>query len=403
MAESCHEPVIFGENMNNKRSLLPTLMVIVLIVLSFGAGFAYSQLLTPTATELPEEFDALGEVWELLADDYVNNDVLDPEKLSRGAIEGMLEALGDPYTSYLESYDVASSNLEGSFEGIGTVISMEDGVLTVVSPIAGGPAERQGVRAGDKILEVDGEPTSEMSLMEAVLKVRGDKGTTVTLLILHRGETTPMVIDIIREEIVLDTVYLDMLADDIAHIQITHFEDRTMDELTEALNGALQGDARGIILDLRGNPGGYVDIVVDVAGEFLDGGIVLYVADSAGEIIEEWPASSGGLATDLPLVVLIDGGSASGSEVLAGAFQDHERATLIGTNTYGKGSVNILHGLSDGSALYVTTARWLTPDRHLIEGVGLTPDIEVEITAEDIASGRDPQLESAINYLQVQW
>jgi carboxyl-terminal processing protease len=402
MAESCHEPVIFGETMNNKRSILPTLMVIVLIVLSFGAGFAYSHLLTPAATELPEEFDALGEVWELLADDYVNNDVLDPEKLSRGAIEGMLEALGDPYTSYLESYDVASSNLEGSFEGIGTVISMEDGVLTVVSPIAGGPAERQGVRAGDKILEVDGEPTSEMSLMEAVLKVRGDKGTTVTLLILHRGETTPMVIDIIREEIVLDTVYLDMLVDDIAHIQITHFEYRTMDELTEALNGALQGDAQGIILDLRGNPGGYVDIVVDVAGEFLDGGIVLYVADSAGEIIEEWPASSGGLATDLPLVVLIDGGSASGSEVLAGAFQDYERAMLIGTNTYGKGSVNILHGLSDGSALYVTTARWLTPNGHLIEGVGLTPDIEVEITAEDIASGRDPQLESAINYLQAQ-
>jgi carboxyl-terminal processing protease len=389
--------------MNNNRSLLPTLLVMVLIVVSFGAGFAYSQLLTPAATELPEEFDALGEVWQLLDDDYVNNDALDPEELSRGAIEGMLKALGDPYTSYLENYDVASSDLEGSFEGIGTVISMEDGLLTVVSPIAGGPAEREGIRAGDKILEVDGEPTSEMSLMEAVLKVRGDKGTTVTLLVLHEGETTPVVIEIIREEIKLDSVYLDMVADDIAHIQITHFEDRTPDELTEALNSILQSDAWGIILDLRGNPGGYVDVVVDVAGEFLDGGIVLYVADSAGEIMEEWTASSGGLATDLPLVVLIDEGSASGSEVLAGALQDHERATLIGTNTFGKGSVNILHGLSDGSALYVTTARWLTPDGHLIEGLGLAPDIEVEITAEDIASGRDSQLESAVNYLQAQW
>lgn len=388
--------------MNNKRSLLPTLLVVVLIVLSFGAGFAYSQLLTGAAPELPAEFNALGEAWELLSEDYVNKDALDPEELSRGAIEGMLEALGDPYTSYLESYQVAWSDLEGSFEGIGAIVSMEDGELTVVSPIAGGPAERQGVRSGDKILEVDGEPTSEMNLMEAVLKVRGDKGTTVTLLILHQGETTPVAIEIVREEIKLDSVYLDMLPNDIAHIQITHFAERTPVELTSALNSALQSDAWGIILDLRGNPGGLLDVVVDVADEFLDGGIILYAADGEGDIIEDFPASSGGLATDLPLIVLVDGGSASGSEVLAGALQDHERATLIGTITYGKGSVNILHELSDGSALYVTTARWLTPDLHLIEGVGLTPDIEVEITAEDIASGQDPQLESAIEYLQAQ-
>lgn len=388
--------------MNNKRSLLPTLLVVVLIILSFGAGFAYSQLLTGAAPELPAEFNTLGEVWELLSEDYVNNEALDPEELSRGAIEGMLEALGDPYTSYLESYQVAWSDLEGSFEGIGAIVSMEDGELTVVSPIAGGPAERQGVRSGDKILEVDGEPTSEMNLMEAVLKVRGDKGTTVTLLILHQGETRPVAIEIVREEIKLDSVYLDMLADDIAHIRITHFAERTPVELTEALNNVLQSGVWSIILDLRGNPGGLLDVVVDVVDEFLDGGIILYAADDAGDIIEDFPASSGGLATDLPLIVLVDGGSASGSEVLAGALQDHERATLIGTITYGKGSVNILHELSDGSALYVTTARWLTPDLHLIEGVGLTPDIEVEITAEDIASGQDPQLESAIEYLQAQ-
>ena len=387
---------------NNKRSLLPTLLVVVLIVVSFGAGFAYSKLFTPAAPELPEEFNTLGEVWELLSEDYVNNEALDPEELSRGAIEGMLEALGDPYTSYLESYQLVLSNLEGSFEGIGAIVSMEDGELTVVSPIAGGPAERQGVRAGDKILEVDGEPTSEMNLMEAVLKVRGDKGTTVTLLILHQGETTPVSIEIVREEIKLDSVYLDMLAEDIAHIRITYFAERTPDELTSALNDARQSGAWSIILDLRGNPGGYLNVVVDMASEFLDGGIILYEADGEGDIIKEWPASSGGLATDLPLIVLVDGGSASGSEVLAAALRDHGRAMLIGTKTYGKGSVNILHRLSDGSALYVTTERWLTPDRHLIEGVGLIPDIEVEITAEDIASGRDPQLEFAIEYLQAQ-
>jgi len=297
---------------------------------------------------------------------------------------------------------LALSDLEGSFEGIGVIIAMEYGELTVISPIADGPAERQGARAGDKILEIDGEPTSAMSLMEAVLKIRGTKGTTVTLLVLHQGETTPVVIEIVREEIELDSVYLNMLPDDIAHIEITYFSERTLDELTAALNQAIQSGARGIILDLRGNPGGLLGSVVDVASEFLDGGIVYYEAYGAGHEPEPRLASSGGLATDLPLAVIVNAGSASGSEVLAGALQDHERAPLIGTKTYGKGSVNILRRLSDGSALYMTTAYWLTPNRNQIEGVGITPDFEVEITAEDIASGRDPQLEFAIEYIKAQ-
>jgi carboxyl-terminal processing protease len=380
---------------------MPTLLVLVLIVLSFGAGFAYSQLLY-TTPELPDEFNALRDTWNILSNDYVNNEALDPEELSKGAIEGMLDALGDPYTSYIENYDLAVSGLQGSFEGIGAVISVKNSELTVVSPIAGGPAERQGVRSGDKILKVDGEPTSNMSLIEAVLKIRGEKGSTVTLLILHQDENTPVEVEIIREEIEIDSVYLDMLPDNIAHLQITYFAEKTPGEFTTALNNALQSGALGIILDLRGNSGGYLYVVADVASEFLDGGIVLYEADNAGDIIEEWTASTGGLVTDMPLVVLVDGGSASGSEVLAGALQDRGRATLIGTKTYGKGSVNVLHQLSDNSAIYVTTARWLTPDRHLIEGKGITPDIEVEITEEDISSGLDPQLESAIEYLEDQ-
>lgn len=388
--------------MNTKRRLPLIVLVVLLIVLSFGAGFGYSQALLLRAPDVPEEFNALLDVWWNLEQYYVNKEALDPDELSKGAIEGLLEALGDPYTSYFESYDLALSDLEGSFEGIGAILTMEDGELTVVSPIASGPAERQGVRAGDKILEVAGEPTSGMSLMEAVSRIRGTKGTTVALLILHQGDTTPVEIEIVREEIELDSVYQDMLPDDVAHIQITYFSARTPDELTAALKQARQNEALGIILDLRGNPGGYLHIVVDVASEFLDGGIVYYEADGAGYIIEQQAASSGGLATDLPLAVLIDGGSASGSEVLAGALRDHKRAPLIGTKTYGKGSVNILRGLSDGSALYVTTAYWLTPNHCLIEGVGITPDFEVDITAEDIASGRDPQLERAIEYIKAQ-
>lgn len=389
--------------MNIKRYLLTTLLVAFAVVLSFGVGFQLSRSLSQPVTGLPEEFNALGEVWQSLERYYVNKDALDAEELSEGAIRGLLKALDDPHTSYLDAdtYEMEWSAYEGSFEGVGAVVTMKDGELTVVSPIAGGPAEEQGVRAGDKVLEIDGEPTSGMNLTEAVLKIRGPQGTKVTLLILHQGETTPVDIEIIREEVKLDSIYLEMLPEGIAHIQITHFSERTHGELVAALNDAIDSGVEGIVLDLRNNPGGYLHVAVDVASEFLDGGTVVYQRDSEGRL-EELPATSGGLATDLPLVLLVNEWSASGSEVLAGALQDRGRATLVGNVTYGKGSINIIRELSDGSALYVTTARWLTPDGSLIEGVGLTPDFEMEITEEDILNDRDPQLEFAIEYIESQ-
>ena len=388
--------------METKKNL-PLTLLIVFLLLFFGAGCGLFQApSTGVPEEMPPEFDTLWEVWESLSEDYVNKEALDPKALAQGAIEGLIEALDDPYTTYLdpETSELAWSSFEGAFEGIGAFVSMEDGELTVISPIAGTPAERQGIRAGDRILEIDGEATSGMTLTEAVLKIRGPKGTAVTLLILHQGETDPVEIEIIREEIDLDSVYLEMLPGDIAHVQITYFSQRTDKELSSILSDALSRGATAIVLDLRGNPGGLLDTVVDVADEFLDGGTILYQADDEGNVVAEWQASSGGLAVDLPLAVLVDGASASGSEVLAGALQDHGRAPLIGTKTYGKGSVQLIYELSDGSALYVTSARWLTPNGHLIEGQGLTPDFEVPITEEDIAQGIDPQLERAIDYLQ---
>ena len=389
--------------MNNKKSLPVILLIVLLVFVSFGVGFGLSQALSDgVPEEVPPEFDTLWEVWQSLSEDYVNKEALESKELIQGAIEGLIEALGDPYTAYLdpEAYELAWSSIEGSFEGIGAVVAMEDGELTVISPIRGTPAERQGVRAGDRILEIDGEDTSRMTLTEAVLKVRGPKGTVVTLLILHRGETEPVEIEITREEIDIETVYLKMLPGNIAHIEVIHFSLRTDKEVSSVLSDALTSGATAIILDLRGNPGGLLDTVVEVADEFLDDGIILYQADDQGEVTTEWKASSGGLGADLPLAVLVDGGSASGSEVLAGALQDHGRAPLIGTTTYGKGSVQFIHELSDGSALYVTSARWLTPNGHLIEGQGLTPDFEVPITEEDIAQGIDPQLQRAIDYIQ---
>ncbi|MEA1959630.1 MAG: S41 family peptidase [Chloroflexota bacterium] len=384
------------------KRYIPTIALSLSIALAFIAGFIYATLISSddTNSRLPEEFDSLSEVWELLQQSYVNESSLDPEILSQGAIWGMLEALDDPYTAYFEYYELEYSDLEGTFEGIGAYISTDDGPLTVISPIAGSPADEAGIMAGDVILEIDGETTDGLTVIDAVLKIRGPKGTTVTLLIQHPDEDTPVEIQIVRDEITLPSVYGESISSDIAYIQITYFSPHTTGEFAAALGAALETDPEGIIIDLRGNPGGYLYVVADITDEFLEGGVILYESNDNLEIFEEWAAEPGGLATDIPLAVLVNEGSASSSEVLAGALQDHERASIVGTTTYGKGSVNILVSLNDGSALYMTIARWLTPDKHMIDGVGITPDFVVEMDEEDIENDIDTQLEFAVEYLE---
>jgi carboxyl-terminal processing protease len=291
-----------------------------------------------------------------------------------------------------ETYRLSLSGIEGKFEGIGAqVTSSEDGQLTIIAPIPDSPADKAGIRAGDVILEVDGEPTSEMSLAEAVLKVRGTLGTPVTLLVLHEGETEPVEIEIVRAEINLPSVRFEMM-DDIAYINITYFSDRTSAELYPPMASIAQETVSGIILDLRSNPGGLLDAVVDVASYFLEKDSVIIVVDNKGERTTFTVESEGPITTNLPLVVLVDSYSASGSEVLAGALRDNGRAVIAGTTTYGKGSVNAMFQLSDGSAIYLTTARWLTPNGDLIEGKGLQPDYELNLEEQDA-------IEWAIEYL----
>jgi len=371
------------------RTITIGLLVVAGLALSFGAGCALGINASPS-TDLALE--VVEEVWGIIFEDYVDRDRLDASVLSRAAIEGMVEALDDPYTSYLDTqtYQLKSSRLEGKFEGIGAYVGIRDEQLMIIAPIPGTPAAEAGIRSGDIVLEIDGLSTAEMSLDEAVLHMRGPKGTAVRLLILHQGETEPVEIEIIRAEIEVPSVYFEM-REDIAYINITHFTERTNDELSPVLEGITQEAATGIILDLRSNPGGLLDVVVEVASRFLKEGVVVNVVDNQGRqtSLSVKPQS---ITTALPLVVLTDNYSASGSEVLAGALQDHARATIIGTNTYGKGSVNTLHRLKDNSGLYITTARWLTPDGRLIEGEGISPDYELELEGEDA-------IQWAIDYL----
>jgi carboxyl-terminal processing protease len=262
------------------------------------------------------------------------------------------------------------------YEGIGAYVGMKDEKVTIVAPIVGSPADKAGIKAGDIILEIDGNSTSGLSVEEVVLRIRGPKGTSVRILVLHEGDTVPVEIEIVRAEIELTSVYYEMKVD-IAYIVLSYFSERTYEELSSALEDITREGATGIILDLRSNPGGVLDAVVDVAGCFLNEGVVLYAVDNEGEK-DSYSVEQNRITTDLPLVVLTDNYTASASEVLSGALQDYGRATIAGQTTYGKGSVNTIYQLGDGSGLIITTHRWLTPDGRLIEGKGISPDYELD-------------------------
>ena len=371
------------------RFLVIGLILVAILALSFGTGYNIGR----TPSGLGEGLEVVKQAWNIIFDDYVDRDQLDSNALSQGAIEGMIEALDDPYSSYLdaETHQLGLSSLEGEIEGIGAQVAIRDEQLTIIAPIADSPAAKAGIRAGDVVLEIDGSPTAEMSLAEAVLNIRGPKGTSVSLLIRHQNEAEPEEIEIVRAKIELPSVRFEM-REDIAYINITYFSGRTNEELLPVLENLVEEEARGIILDLRSNPGGILKIVIDVVSRFLSEGVVVNVVDNQGKrtALEVKPSE---VTTGLPMVVLVDSFSASGSEVLAGALQDYGRATIAGSQTFGKGSVNILRQLKDGSGLYLTTARWLTPDGRPIEGKGIKPDHELKLEGEEA-------IQWAIDYLK---
>ncbi|MBN2076030.1 MAG: S41 family peptidase [Dehalococcoidales bacterium] len=350
-----------------------SILIIISLVIAFGAGCIIGN------DSMSSEDLGLGvveQVWEIIWDDYVDRDKLDASTLSQGAIKGLVEALDDPYSAYLtpESFELSMGGIEGRFEGIGAYVGVRDDRITIIAPITGSPAEEAGIRAGDIVLEVEGEPVDDMTLNEVVLLIRGPKGTTVEILVQHMDETEPVTLSIVRDEIKLSSVYYELM-DDIAYIHISNFSERTNEELTPVIEEIEEDSAKGLVLDLRSNPGGLLDSVVDVTSRFVDDGYVLFSEDNKGNR-KSYAVTDSGEKIDLPMVILTDNFTASASEVLSGALQDYERAVVIGTVTYGKGSVNTLHTLKDGSGVYITTHRWLTPNGRLIEGKGITPDYE---------------------------
>ncbi len=345
------------------------------------------------------EFGLFWEIWEMLQDDYLRGPA--PEKdLFYGAINGLVEGLGDPYSEFFDprEADIFESDLEGKFEGIGAEIGIRDDQLVVVSPLADSPAEIMGILAGDSIYLIDGVETAGMSVDEAVRRIRGPRGSMVVLTVSHNGIETIEDITITRDVIRLHSVTWDVTDDDIAIIRIAFFNADTAGLFNEAVISVMQSNVDGIVLDLRNNPGGFLDRAVSVAGEWIGTDTVVIERDEDGQLTP-YPSTSVGRLARTPTVVLVNGGSASASEIVAGALQDYGYATIVGEQTFGKGSVQEYREMVDGSAVKITIAEWLTPKERSIDQNGITPDREVAFDADAFAEGVDVQLEAALEEL----
>jgi carboxyl-terminal processing protease len=388
---------------------------ILLLAVAFALGVAVAtynsvpqtslEIVQHTSSELIDLFDnseevdteLFREVWDVLHEEYLDKNNINDKDLFYGAIAGMVRALGDPHSLFFdpEITDEFTQELQGSFEGIGAEIGRKDGFLVVIAPLADTPADKAGLRPGDKILAIDGDDATNVSTDEAVNLIRGEKGTDVILTVLSEDETSTKDITITRGKIDIPSVIY-RLEDDIATIEITHFNSDTESRFDKTVQKLLKDNPRGIILDLRNNPGGYLDTAVQITSHWLEPNqVVVRETFSDKRNDQEYRASNKPSIAEYKTVVLVNQGSASASEIVAGALQDYGLAELVGYTTFGKGSVQTLVPLADGSSVKITVARWLTPNGRTIEEDGIVPDHEVGYTFEDYEQELDPQLDKA--------
>lgn len=353
------------------------------------------------------DFGLFWEVWDLVKEKYVDHDNLKAQEMIYGAINGMLAATGDPYTVFLDPEDNAALNeeLSGSFEGIGAEVGMKDNIVTIVTPLDESPAQKAGLRAGDKVVEIDGESTTSMTIDDAVKRMRGPKGTELHLKIFRMSDASDAQtqdLTVVRDTIHLDSVRVSFLENEsIAHVKITQFGDETIREFNQAISDVMSKKARGVIVDVRNNPGGILYTVTVVASKFLPNNAVVVIEEDAQDKRTNLYTTGAHPFLDVPVVVLINEGSASASEILAGALRDNrDDVILVGQKSFGKGSVQELIPMSDTTAAKITVAKWLTPNGDQINKVGITPEEIVEYTEEDYKNDRDPQLDRAVEIMK---
>jgi carboxyl-terminal processing protease len=388
------------------KNTVTLLLLILLVSGAFAAGYFVSELRSTRDIQVhaDEEFDVFWEAWNRIEANYIGDLPIEQQR-TYGAIRGSLDTLQDPYTVFIEPVvrEREREQLQGSFGGIGAYISRpEDGGDVVLEPFPGNPAEKAGILPGDVLIAVDGATiTPDLTVAQIADMVKGEKGTIVVLTVLHQGETEAVDIEVIRDDILIPSVTYRLLDQDpsIGYVRLSRFSAESSQEVADALSDLRQQNATSYILDLRQNRGGLLDAAVDIADLFLEEGPVL-IQRSKDEGDRIFESTSDTLIPDEPLLVLVDSGTASAAEIVAGALRDRQRAQLVGSEaTFGKGSVQLVFDLSDGSSVHVTSARWLTPDGTQLDGQGLEPDLVVEITQEALDNGRDEVLEKAIEIL----